>query len=470
MVVSGSLIVTAGITGSISSAASASYAATSSYANNFTVASTLTAQTLVVQIVTSSILYSSGSNVFGNSLANTQVFTGSVSVTGSLALAGNITSNGTAVVLGSGTTNYLPKFTGTSAIGNSNLINNASGNLGLGVTPSAWFTVFSALQLGGNFSGTAFAGALVAQTNDNKIGLYNNSYVNSSVVDTYYATAEAAKYIINRNAHEWYNAPTGTAGNAITFTQAMTLFSDGNLGLGTSTNAGYKLDVNGTGRFSDNLIVGNGTSTATFIINRGTTTNGNPIRFQTAGTNNWYIGSGATSINTNLEFYNHSTATSNLTLNYSTGAATFSSNVKTNTLFGFSAYTTDTDDFGIWATTGTSGGTTIGSAGNTTIRLRTNNVDRLSINGSGAATFSSSVTAGAGVYGTEFYNTSGYPYNTLFGSGADATTTTIRAGSTNGYATYIVLSGQNGASPTQSILFNTSSAERMRTFSATTFV
>jgi hypothetical protein len=68
------------------SVASASFAATSSFASNFTVANTLTAQTLVVQTISSSIIYSSGSNIFGNSLNNTQVFTGSVIVTGSLAV------------------------------------------------------------------------------------------------------------------------------------------------------------------------------------------------------------------------------------------------------------------------------------------------------------------------------------------------------------------------------------------------
>jgi len=45
---------------------------------SFTSTGTLTAQTLVVQTITSSVVYSSGSNVFGNSAANTQVFTGSV--------------------------------------------------------------------------------------------------------------------------------------------------------------------------------------------------------------------------------------------------------------------------------------------------------------------------------------------------------------------------------------------------------
>ena len=62
---------------------SASYAQTSSYANNFTVGNTLTAQTLVVQTITSSITYSSGSNIFGNQLTNIHEFTGSLRMTGS---------------------------------------------------------------------------------------------------------------------------------------------------------------------------------------------------------------------------------------------------------------------------------------------------------------------------------------------------------------------------------------------------
>ena len=67
---------------------SASYAQTASYSDTFKVAGTLTAQTLVVQTISSSIIYSSGSNTFGNSLANNQIFTGSVSVTGSLTVNG----------------------------------------------------------------------------------------------------------------------------------------------------------------------------------------------------------------------------------------------------------------------------------------------------------------------------------------------------------------------------------------------
>jgi hypothetical protein len=54
---------------------------------SITTTGTITAQTLVVQTVSSSVIYSSGSNIFGNNLANNQVFTGSVLVTGSITVA-----------------------------------------------------------------------------------------------------------------------------------------------------------------------------------------------------------------------------------------------------------------------------------------------------------------------------------------------------------------------------------------------
>ena len=55
---------------------------------SLTVTGQVIAQTLNVQQVTSSIVYSSGSNIFGNDLGNTQQLTGSVSITGSLTVNG----------------------------------------------------------------------------------------------------------------------------------------------------------------------------------------------------------------------------------------------------------------------------------------------------------------------------------------------------------------------------------------------
>jgi hypothetical protein len=43
--------------------------------------------------------------------------------------------------------------------------------------------------------------------------------------------------------HKWYTAPSGTAGNAITFTQAMTLDASGNLGIGTTSPTLSRLHI-----------------------------------------------------------------------------------------------------------------------------------------------------------------------------------------------------------------------------------
>lgn len=75
------------------------------FLGNVTVNSgTLTAQTLVVQTITSSILYTSGSNIFGSAASNLQTFTGSIQASGSSThffLGGNV---------GIGTTNTSGVF------------------------------------------------------------------------------------------------------------------------------------------------------------------------------------------------------------------------------------------------------------------------------------------------------------------------------------------------------------------------
>ena len=74
-----------------------SFRANQSITGSLVVSSTITAQTLVVQTVTSSIVYSSGSNIFGSALGDRQTFTGSLNVTGSShAIFGNVGINTTA--------------------------------------------------------------------------------------------------------------------------------------------------------------------------------------------------------------------------------------------------------------------------------------------------------------------------------------------------------------------------------------
>ena len=138
-------------------------------------------------------------------------------------MADGSTSTLTNPVTGTGTTNYLPKWTSGSAIGNSNLINDASGNLGLGVTPSAW-SRGTAIEVGA--LGSAFHGY------SDLVSISENTYFNSGW--KYGNTRAATQYILSGGVHYWFNAPSGTAGNAISFTQAMTLDASGNLGIGAA--------------------------------------------------------------------------------------------------------------------------------------------------------------------------------------------------------------------------------------------
>jgi hypothetical protein len=79
--VSSSFASTASFVALAQSASNAVSAATASFANNLTVAGTLTAQTLVVQTITSSVDFVTGSTRFGSSLStSTHQFTGSVSM------------------------------------------------------------------------------------------------------------------------------------------------------------------------------------------------------------------------------------------------------------------------------------------------------------------------------------------------------------------------------------------------------
>jgi hypothetical protein len=261
---------------------------------------------------------------------------GNLQVTGSIVGSSTVTAtNG--LLIGNGgataTTNYLPKFTGASTIGNSivsessgivsvagrfsasgndfhsvivdqgtaqlklerittsagymyigadnvgfkildsafatRLTLTSGGNLGLGVTPSAWESTYKVFQIGTVGS--------VYQGDASNVSIGNNLYVN---------TSGSARYITNNYStlqdqyngqYRWFTAPSGTAGNAITFTQAMTLNASGDLGVGTTTltnSGGYKtLSINGS--------------------------TGGQIAFQTAGTGYAFIYSNTT----DLRFY-----------------------------------------------------------------------------------------------------------------------------------------------------------------------
>lgn len=110
----------------------------------------------------------------------------------------------------------------------------SSGNLGLGVTPSAW-SGQTALQmsLGSISSGLG------------EFELQYNTYYNGGF--KYVTNAGATQYSQNGSSHRWFIAPSGTAGDAITFTQAMTLDVSGNLALGTTSANSYRFRVVSSG-------------------------------------------------------------------------------------------------------------------------------------------------------------------------------------------------------------------------------
>jgi hypothetical protein len=105
---------------------------------------------------------------------------------------------------------------------------NSSGNLGLGVTPSAWNTSVRAFE-------TA-TGAFYSYASGSVSNFYmlSNAYLNSGGNPTYKQSAAAAQYLQSAGQHIFYNAASGTAGTTISFTQAMTLDASGSLLLGTA--------------------------------------------------------------------------------------------------------------------------------------------------------------------------------------------------------------------------------------------
>jgi hypothetical protein len=111
-----------------------------------------------------------------------------------------------------------------------------SGNLGLGVTPSLWSTSYRAFEFG--------SGSLMGRSTNTDIYLLSNSYLNTSGNFVYKSSAAAGYYSQATGAHYWYRSTdvTPTAGNTISFTQAMTLDADGDLGVGI-TSPSYRFQA-----------------------------------------------------------------------------------------------------------------------------------------------------------------------------------------------------------------------------------
>jgi hypothetical protein len=144
-------------------------------------------------------------------------------------------------------------------------------------------------------------GMIDALVNQPQIRISANEYINTSGASTYIATNVASNYSQSQGAHLWFYAASGTAGAAISFTQAMTLDASGRLGIGmTPSNI---LDITQTQNSSSIAKITNASAGAAaiayFSASNGTS-NINVAVFGTGYTtagvtrsNGGYIGCGA---------------------------------------------------------------------------------------------------------------------------------------------------------------------------------
>ncbi len=150
--------------------------------------------------------------------------------------------------LDDGSGNATIAGTGVFSVGGTQLYKDANGNLGLSVTPSGWYNSASAraIQLP--------AGSIYCD-NINDFYFTQNAYLNSGATAwVYLNSAASTQYTQSSGVHSWYIAPSGTAGSAITWTQAMTLDNSGNLLVGGTNVAtmtgGWNIQPNAGNTFT----------------------------------------------------------------------------------------------------------------------------------------------------------------------------------------------------------------------------
>lgn len=156
----------------------------------------------------------------------TVTINGTTGYSGPVGTIGDLTTTGN-TTLGDASGDTLTLNGNTASIPNG--LNFTNGNIGIGATPSAWASGNKAIEL---TNGSAIANL----GNTSQTLLTANTYFNGTNW-VYKNTAAATYYHQNSGAHYWFNAGSGTAGASVTFTQAMTLDTNGNLGLGIAPSA-----------------------------------------------------------------------------------------------------------------------------------------------------------------------------------------------------------------------------------------
>ena len=164
--------------------------------------------------------------------STTLAVTGAATLSSTLAVTGTTTLTGAATLtanptLSAGTANGVLYLNGSQVASSGSALTFDGTNLGVGATPSAWESTCRMLQLG--------AVGTVGRANSGQTQLGFNYFINSSGQYIYIQSLHATRHEQISGEHRFFTAGSGTAGNAITFTQAMTLDASGNLGIGTAT-------------------------------------------------------------------------------------------------------------------------------------------------------------------------------------------------------------------------------------------
>ncbi len=152
-------------------------------------------------------------------------------------------------------------------------------NLGVSTAPDVWLSNYKVVQL-------PYSSSFYSRNDGTTVGLTSNAYLNTSSTWTRFATGTSARYEMANNTHAWYIAASGSG--AITYTQAMTMFSTGNVAIGTSTDNGFLLNVNNDATING-VRVGRGNSSVANNAVLGNDAGGSV----TNGGNNTFLGQGS---------------------------------------------------------------------------------------------------------------------------------------------------------------------------------
>jgi hypothetical protein len=232
-------------------------------------------------------------------------------------------------ITGTGTTNYLPKFTGASALGNSLIFDNGT-NVGINTIRFDWFAYGnfgggSISQKSAVFAGNSYVGSQ-AGTNISGINFgVNNTTDSPTIISRILGVTTST----TNNAEAGYLAfYTKTGSTSIASQEQMRLDASGQLLIGTTTSSTFKLDVVGTSRVSGN---------ATFLANVNLTSNGSQFQNTFGGvtTSRFFTdaGGGVLSVDGANNFsirYGGVSGTNFVSFAGATGAATFTADATIN--------------------------------------------------------------------------------------------------------------------------------------------